>query len=200
MLSRFSSVNQQLRAAAAEHRYGSLKTFEIENRTALLWPGYNLTLASLALDMMHADFDLVTGLLGQPDTVHLAGVDGADARGSAATVVLAYPDAFARLSGSALMPQPYGVRGGWRATFTDGLLEYAMRAGFTGQGPATLTEHTSKGERQLELSSTSPYDAMIDHVLACLTGDAKNLIEPASALPALELTLQVHEQLNQPQH
>ena len=75
-----------------------------------------------------------------------------------------------------------------------------MRAGFTGQGPATLTEHTSKGERQLELSSTSPYDAMIDHVLACLTGDAKNLIEPASALPALELTLQVHEQLNQPQH
>jgi predicted dehydrogenase len=200
MFSRFSSVNQQLRAAAAEHRYGSLKTFEIENRTALLWPGYNLTLASLALDMMHADFDLVTGLLGQPDTVHLAGVDGADARGSAATVVLAYPDAFARLSGSALMPQPYGVRGGWRATFTDGLLEYAMRAGFTGQGPATLTEHTSKGERQLELSSTSPYDAMIDHVLACLTGDAKNLIEPASALPALELTLQVHEQLNQPQH
>jgi hypothetical protein len=93
-------------------------------------------LATLALDMMHADFDLVTGLLGRPDTVHLAGVDGSDARGSAATVVLAYPNAFARLSGSALMPQPYGMRGGWRATFTDGLLEYAMSAGFTGQGPA----------------------------------------------------------------
>jgi hypothetical protein len=62
------------------------------------------------------------------------------------------------------------------------------------------TEHTSNGERSLELSGTSPYDAMIDHVLACLTGDAENLIEPASALPALELTLQVHEQLNQLQH
>ena len=92
------------------------------------------------------------------------------------------------------------MRGGWRATFTDGLLEYAMSAGFTGQGPATLTEHTSERERPLELSSTSPYDAMIDHVLACLTGDAENLIEPASAIPALELTLQVHERLNQPQH
>jgi predicted dehydrogenase len=64
MFSRFSSANQQLRTAVAEHRYGPLKTLEIENRTALLWPGYNLTLATLALDMMHADFDLVTRLLG----------------------------------------------------------------------------------------------------------------------------------------
>jgi predicted dehydrogenase len=200
MFSRFSSANQQLREAVAEHRYGPLMTLEIENRTALLWPGYKLTLATLTLDMMHADFDLVTGLLGRPDTVHLAGVAGPDARGSAATVLLAYPNAFARLSGSALMPQPYGVRGGWRATFTDGLLEYAMSAGFTGQGPATLTEHTSESERPLELSSRSPYDAMIDHVFASLTGNAENLIEPASAIPALELTLQVHERLNQPQY
>jgi predicted dehydrogenase len=200
MFSRFSPANQQLRKAVTEHRYGDLRTLEIENRTALMWPGYHLTLATLALDMMHADFDLVTRLLGRPDSVHVAGVDGPDARGSAATVVLAYPHAFVRLSGSALMPPPYAMRGGWRATFTDGLLEYTMSAGFTGQGPATLTEHTSEGERELELSSTGPYDAMIDHVLACLTGDADNLIEPASALEALELTLQVHERLNPPQH
>jgi hypothetical protein len=102
-------------------------------------------------------------------------------------------------SSSALMPQPYGVHGGWRATFTDAMLEYAMRAGFTGQGPATLTEHTAEGERALELSSTSPYEAMIDHVLACLAGHATNLIEPDSALLALELTLQVHKRLNQPE-
>jgi UDP-N-acetylglucosamine 3-dehydrogenase len=149
--------------------------------------------------MMHADFDLITTLLGHPDTVQLAGVDGSDATGSAATVLLAYPDAFARLSGSALMPQPYGMRGGWRATFADGVLDYAISAGFTGQGPATLTEHTSEGQHSLELSSTSPYEAMIDHLLACLTGNAENLIEPATALPALELTLQVHQCLNQPQ-
>ncbi len=40
---------------------------------------------------------------------------------------------------------------------------------------------------------------MIDHVLACLKGRAENLIEPASALLALELTLDVHQRLNQPQ-
>jgi hypothetical protein len=32
----------------------------------VLWEGYNLGLQTLALDMMHADFDLVTGLLGPP--------------------------------------------------------------------------------------------------------------------------------------
>lgn len=32
---------------------------------------------------------------------------------------------------------------------------------------------------------------MIDHVQACMSGGADNLIEPASALTALELTLDV---------
>jgi hypothetical protein len=39
---------------------------------------------------------------------------------------------------------------------------------------------------------------MIDHVLSCLNGQADNLIEPASTLPALELTLDVHQRLTQP--
>jgi UDP-N-acetylglucosamine 3-dehydrogenase len=97
------------------------------------------------------------------------------------------------------MPQPYGVRGGWRATFTSAVLEYTMRAGYTGQGPATLTEYTADGEQAIELPDTGPpYAAMIGHVLACLTGRASNLIEPASALPALELTLDVQSRLTQP--
>lgn len=49
----------------------------------------------------------------------------------------------------------------------------------------------------MHLPATSPWEAMIDHVLACLTGDASNLIDPASALPALELTLDVHQRLTQ---
>ena len=107
-------------------------------------------------------------------------------------------DALARITSSALMPQPYGMRGGWRATFTGGVLEYAMSAGFTGQGPASLTEHTAHGEHPIELADTSPYQAMIDHVLACLTGHADNRIDPASALPPLELTLDIHRRLTQP--
>jgi predicted dehydrogenase len=197
MFSRFGPAHQHLSAAVADQRYGSLKVFETEGRTALLWPGYDLTLHTLALDMMHADCDLVTGLLGRPDTTEVVAVDGPAGRGSAATVLLGYPDAVARISSSALMPQPYGMRGGWRATFTGGVLEYTISAGFTGQGPTTLTEHTASGEQLIALAETSPYEAMIDHVLACLAGHADNCIEPASALLALELTLDVHQRLTQ---
>ena len=198
MFSRFSSANQHLRQAVADERYGPLAVLEIEGRTALLWPGYDLGLDTLALDMMHADFDLVTSLLGQPSTVQVTGTGGPGGRGSAADVVLGYPHAMARCSSSSLMPQPYGIRGGWRATFTAAVLEYAMRAGFTGQGPATLTEVTADDERTIDLpDSGPPYTAVIDHVLACLSGRASNLIEPASALPALELTLDVRQRLTQ---
>jgi hypothetical protein len=89
------------------------------------------------------------------------------------------------------------MRGGWRATFADAVLEYAVIAGFTGQGPATLAEYTAEGEHAIELPAASPYTAMIDHVLACLAGEADNLIDPASALTALQLTLEAHQQLTQ---
>src|SRR5215472_8917429 len=198
MFSRFSPASQQLRQAVAEQRHGPLRVLEIEGRTALLWEGYDLGLDTLALDMMHTDFDLVTSLLGRPATVHAAGTGGPGGSGSAAEVVLGYPHAIARCTSSSLMPQPYGVRGGWRATFTGAVLEYAMRAGPTGQGPATLTEHTADGERAIDLPTGSPpYAAMIDHVLACRTGQTGNLIEPASTLPALELSLDVHQRLIQ---
>jgi predicted dehydrogenase len=199
MFSRFSPASQHLRQAAADQRYGPLTVLEIEGRTALLWEGYDLGLDTLALDMMHADFDLATGLLGQPSTVQVTGAGGSGGRGSAAEVLLGYPHAIARCTSSSLMPRPYGVRGGWRATFTGAVLEYTMRAGFTGHGPATLTEHTAEGEQPIDLPTGSPsYAAVIDHVLACLAGHADNLIEPASALPALELTLDVHQRLTRP--
>jgi predicted dehydrogenase len=198
MFSRFSPASGHLREAVAGQRHGPLRVLEIEGRTALLWEGYDLGLDTLALDMMRADFDLVTGLLGRPGTVQVAGTAGPGGRGSAAEVVLGYPHAIARCASSSLMPRPYGMRGGWRATFTGAVLEYAMRAGFTGQGPATLTEHTADGDHPIDLPATSPYEAMIDHVLACLAGRAENLIEPASALAALELTLEVHQRLTQP--
>src|SRR5215471_3619489 len=162
MFSRFSPASQQLRQAVAAQRYGPLTVLEIEGRTALLWEGYNLGLDTLALDMMHADFDLVTGLLGRPGTIQVAGTGGPGGRGSAAEVLLGYPHAIARCTSSSLMPPPYGIRGGWRATFAGAVLEYAMRAGYTGQGPATLTEVPADRERPIDLPDAGPaYAAVI---------------------------------------
>ncbi|MFD3697942.1 Gfo/Idh/MocA family protein [Streptomyces sp. NPDC058646] len=198
MFSRFSPANTYLRAAVEDHRYGPLLSLETESRTALLWPGYDLGLDSMAMDMMHADFDLVTSLLGTPDTVNATGTEGPGGRGSAADVILGYPHATARCSASSLMPQPYARRGGYRATFTGAVLEHATIAGFTGQGSSTLTACTADGEHVIDLPDGHAYALMIDHVLACLAGREENRIEPATALEALRLTLDVHHRLTAP--
>jgi UDP-N-acetylglucosamine 3-dehydrogenase len=96
------------------------------------------------------------------------------------------------------MPQPYEIRAGWRATFTAAVLQYAMRAGLPVKARPPLTKHTSDGENPIDLPTDSSYQAMIDHVLACLTGQADNLIEPASALRTRELTPEAHRHLTQP--
>src|SRR5262249_32948776 len=157
MFSRFSPAYQQLRRAVDGQWYGPLRVLEIEGRTALLWPGYDLGLDALAMDMMHADFDLVTTLLGQPVTVQVTATDPPGGGGSApAGVVLGSRDVCARCPSSAGRRPRYGVRGGWRATFPGAVLEYAMRAGFTGQGPATLTEVAPGGERPIGLPDAGP--------------------------------------------
>jgi len=48
--------------------------------------------------------------------------------GVARPVLLGYPQVIARCSSSSLMPQPYWIRGGWRATFAGAVLEYTMHA------------------------------------------------------------------------
>ncbi|ORT56063.1 Gfo/Idh/MocA family oxidoreductase [Streptomyces sp. CB03238] len=198
MFSRFSPANAYLREAADDQRYGALLSLETENRTALLWPGYDLGLDAMAMDVMHGDFDLVTSLLGTPDTAHVTGTEGPGGRGSAADVLLGYPHATARCSASSLMPQPYAMRGGYRATFTGAVLEHTTTAGFTGQGTSTLTVCSADGEHVIDLPDGHAYALMIDHVLACLAGREKNRIEPASALEALRLTLDVHHRLTTP--
>ncbi|MEC4017106.1 Gfo/Idh/MocA family protein [Streptomyces sp. H27-D2] len=195
MFSRFSPANEHLHQAVADQRYGRLKHLEVEGRTALMWEGYQLGLDSLALDMMHADFDLVTSLLGAPDAVHVAGTEGPGGRGSAADVVLGYRDAGARCTSSSLMPKPYGMRGGYRATFTGAVLEHTMSTDFNGPGAGSLTAYTLDGEKPVDLADTSPYAAMIGHVLDVLAGRSENRIAPTSALDALRLTLDVHHRL-----
>ncbi|MFD3870275.1 Gfo/Idh/MocA family protein [Streptomyces sp. NPDC058623] len=195
MFSRFSPANAHLREAAEDQRYGALLSLETESRTALLWPGYDLALGSLAMDVMHADFDLVTSLLGAPDTVHVTGTEGPGGRGSAADVILGYPNATARCSASSLMPKPYAMRGGYRATFTGAVLEHVTTAGPTGQGISTLTAHSADGEHTINLPDTHTYTQVIEHVLACLDGREESRIDPTSALGALRLTLDVHDEL-----
>jgi predicted dehydrogenase len=191
MFGRFDPATEFLHTAIAQGRHGTLKTLSIELRTALLWEGYQIGLDSIAMDVLHSSLDAIVTALGRPESVTAMGVAKAIA-GSAAEVLLGYPDAIVRCSASALLPKPYGVRGGYRAVFTEGAIESTWTAGYDGRPTTTLTEYTRQGRREVDLPTRDAYTAVIDHVIACCQGQDTSRLSPASVLDTLQLTLDIH--------
>jgi predicted dehydrogenase len=194
MAGRFDPATEALAMAISAGRYGPLKQLQFAVRTALLWEGYELGLDSIAMDVLHGTFDTVACALGRPDRISALGVTN-DAGGSAAEVLLTYPAGLVGCSASALMPRPYGVRGGYRATFAGAVLESSWTAGWDGRPSGTLTEYTDTGAQDIDLVPADPYAAVIDHVLDCLAGRAVSRLSPATVLDSLQLTLDVRTQL-----
>jgi predicted dehydrogenase len=194
MSGRFDPANEFLHNAITEEGYGTLKTLHVATRTALLWEGYNLGLDSIAMDVMHSSLDTIVTALGRPESVTAIGVSKATG-GSAAEVLLIYPDTIVHCSASALMPKPYGLRGGWRASFTDAAVESTWTAGYDGRPTTTLTEFTDHDAHDLDLPTVDAYTAVIDHVIACCQGRAKSRLHPATVLDSLKVTLDIHDAL-----
>jgi predicted dehydrogenase len=105
MAGRFSPAYRLLRDAVDDRTYGQPQVLELELRSALLWPGYDLRSDTIVLDMLHGELDTLVRLLGMPETTATATVTGTQ-QGSAVQAIFTYPDAIARVSGSALMPRP----------------------------------------------------------------------------------------------
>jgi predicted dehydrogenase len=195
MFGRFDPSIELLHAAIADKRYGPLKALESELRSALLWEGYEIRLDSIAMDVMHSSLDTIVTALGRPTTTTAIGVENKRG-GSAGEVLLDYPGAIVRCSASALMPKPYGLRGGLRATFGDAVLESSWTAGYDGRPTTTLTEYTDEGRRTIELPDSDAYTAVIEHVIACIQGLAASRLSPDSVLDTLRVTLDIHHALN----
>jgi UDP-N-acetylglucosamine 3-dehydrogenase len=194
MFGRFDPATEFLHTAIAEGRYGTLKTLAIELRSALLWEGYQIGLDSIAMDVLHSSLDTIVTALGRPESMTTMGV-AKDSGSSAAEVLLGYPTAIVRCGASALLPKPYGMRGGYRAVFTEGAIESDWTAGYDGRPTTTLTEHTEEGHREVNLPARDAYAAVIDHVIACCQGREASRLSPASVLDTLQLTLDVRAAL-----
>lgn len=190
MYDRFMPAHRILLDAVADSRYGQLRQLSIEQSTALLWPGFRLGVDVIATAMMHGDLDVIIQALGAPDALHVTStMSGADK--SSVEAVLNYPKAIARCSGSSLMPMSYGSRGGFRATFDDGVLDSVFGQGLDGKPDAVVTVYTAAGSEVIDLPASDPYTAMIEHVLAVLRGEAENTIGPETVLATLDSTLRI---------
>jgi UDP-N-acetylglucosamine 3-dehydrogenase len=195
MFERFIPANQALVDAVRVGTYGRLEQLTLWNLTAHLWPGASLGLKVLPLEAMHSDMDIITRVFGLPQSIEVATV-ARDEDSAAIEATLSYTDGFVRDSVSSLMPMSWGARGGYTATFTDGVLEATSTMGFDGKPTGTVTGYTTDSVHELQLPPADQYTAMIDHVLAVLRGEADNQITPASTLDALKLTLDIDQRIN----
>ncbi len=194
MAGRFDPSTEYLVLASTDGRYGTLKTLHIDTRSALLWDGYDIGLHSIAMDVMHGGLDTIATTLGRPEATTVVGI-AKHPRGSAAEVLLTYPDFLAHCSASALYPKSYGLRGGYRAVFHDAVIESSWTAGWDGQPTGKLTEYTDNEAQDIELPTLDTYAAVIDHVFDCLADRTTSRLAPSSVLDSLDLTLQVRASL-----
>jgi hypothetical protein len=149
------------------------------------------------MDVLHSSLDTIVTALGRPESMTTMGV-AKDGDSSAGEVLLGYPGAIVRCGASALLPKPYGMRGGYRAVFTDAAIESSWTAGYDGRPTTTLTEYTEQGQREVDLPARDAYAAVIDHVIACCQGQDTSRLSPASVLDTLQLTLDVRTALAAP--
>lgn len=195
MFERFIPANRVLFDAVRDGTYGRLEQLTMWNLTAHLWPGVSLGLKTLPMEAMHSDMDIVTRTLGCPDVITVTTVARDDACASI-DALLTFDGAIVRDSVSSLMPMSWGARGGYTATFSEGVLEVSSSMGFDGKPSGRVVAYTVESTRELELPPADQYTAMIEHVLACLRGEAENEITPATVLDALQLTLDLDKQVN----
>jgi predicted dehydrogenase len=195
MFERFIPANQALLDAVRNGTYGQLEQLTLWNLTAHLWPGASLGLKALPLEAMHSDMDLITRTLGRPRKIEITAL-ARDDDSASIEVTMSFDGAFARDSVSSLMPMSWGARGGYTATFTHGVLESTSTMGFDGKPTGTVTAYTTDDVRELQLKPADQYAAMIDHVLAVLHGETDNQITSASTLDALQLTLDIDQNVN----
>ncbi|UNO42762.1 Gfo/Idh/MocA family oxidoreductase [Streptomyces sp. MST-110588] len=197
MFERFVPANQALFDAVQQGTYGRLEHLTLWNLTAHLWPGASLGLKVLPLEALHSDMDIITRTLGLPQVTTVTTVARGEDSG-AIDITFRFDGAAARSSVSSLMPQAWGARGGYTATFEHGVLDATSTMGFDGKPSGTVTAYTAEGAHELQLPAADQYTAMIGHVLEVVRGEADNRIAPASVLDALQLTLDLDRQVNSP--
>ncbi|MFI9509003.1 Gfo/Idh/MocA family protein [Nocardia sp. NPDC052566] len=193
---RFHPAYRRLRELLVTEELGALLAFESEVRS-VIWPGYRGGLDEIMPHMLHGELDAIAHALGVPKAFTATGCDAIEG-GAAAQVVFDYPGMVTRLSGNSMMPAAYGIAACMRATFAGGVLEYTVALEDATAVPQ-LAIHEYRGSERRVLAADDPdsYTAMIDHVLACLRGEAANEIAPLSVIESLGLTLDIQRALDE---
>jgi predicted dehydrogenase len=138
--------------------------------------------------MIH-DLDFLSSLFKNLEILHVSAAS--HGVGEALVVgVLKANNCLIQLQGCSLLPPTLPMSVGYQAHFDSGELDF--HCVFTNDGPVKkLTLSTSHETNVIELRDKYPYQAMIEHVVACENIGTTNILDINSAIESLELANEI---------
>lgn len=164
---------------------GRLRALHIRRKTPPLWG--DLSLSRITTSLMIHELDLVTWLLGSPDSVHAAGINGRQDESHIAAQ-LTYADALVEVHASSMMPEYHPFTVGFEAVFDKGALEF-REDGYVNRCEKSLMLFTNDISQRLEIPEKDCYEETIRHVLKCCQTGVSTRLSLTDAARSLELAL-----------
>lgn len=170
---------------------GKLKALHIKRKTPPLWG--DLSLSRITTDLMIHDFDVVTWLLGEPDSIFAQGVNGKPGQ-SHVNALLKYSDAFVSVEGSSMMAFGHPFTVGYDAIFESGTITY-NEDGFKDTVETSFKLFTDQRMEQIEIVNQNCYEESINHVIKCCKKDIPTRLSLKAAIESLALSIKIKEQV-----
>jgi UDP-N-acetylglucosamine 3-dehydrogenase len=194
LFGRFMSDTQYIHDLIESGILGNIKTIYASRRTAPVWgDGWN---ENFILDLMLHDIDIITWLLGQPQSVTSRAVDNVENGWGHVGISLEYPKANVFIEGCGIMPLSFPFSTTLRTVCEDGAIDLEWRWG--DEFPISeIKVYPKVGQPQIpKIDGLDPYETECRYFVDCVKGEADpQLVSLETAIQSLQIALAAKESL-----
>ncbi len=176
-----------LNEAVLNNTYGKLKALHIKRKTPPLWG--DLGLNKISTNLMIHEFDIITHILDEPNTVFARGVSSKENQ-CHVDALLDYKDVIVEVQGSSMMPHYHPFTVGYDAVFEEGTIEF-IENGYASKSEKSLIVFTNDEKKEIKIPEENCYKKCIQHFIDCCKTEKETVISIDHAIKSLNLALQI---------
>lgn len=187
MFIRFEYSYEYIYKVIKENSLGKLKALHLSRKTPPLWG--DLGFANITTNFMIHEFDFVTWLLGNPNSIAALGIEG-EAGEAHIDSLLNYNDTIVEIHSSSMMPDYHPFSVAYEAIFEKGTIEY-MEDGYNDREEKSLKLFTDNDQKAIELENKNCWEEAIKHVLECCENNITSRLSVDDAISSLKIALEI---------
>jgi len=185
--SRFQAGNRYLFVKISGNSIGKLRKLNLYRKTAPFW---GIT-DKLIIDLLIHDFDYVSWLMGQPNSVESHVLHNSKGYISDEVAILKFPSSMAIIEGSNSLPAKYPFSNGYRAIFERGTIEFNWKWVDSGPDYQLLEFNTEDGPVSPIIIDKDPYLKELKYVTSAVSNRLfeNNIIAGDQMLNSLKIAI-----------